>query len=80
MQTESQNTLHQAIAHLQSLPPKAQAQVFDFIEFLFSRSNKDYPEGYVQLSHKKRQAGSLAGQITLVDDFDAPLQDFKDYS
>jgi hypothetical protein len=26
-----------------------------------------------------RQAGSLQGKITMTDDFDAPLEDFKDY-
>ncbi len=28
---------------------------------------------------KKRQAGSLEGQIKLADDFDEPLADFKEY-
>ncbi len=26
-----------------------------------------------------RQAGSLKGKITMTEDFDAPLEDFKDY-
>ena len=28
---------------------------------------------------KKRQAGILKGKIWMADDFDAPLDDFKDY-
>lgn len=79
MPTQSQYTLHQAIAHLQSLPPNAQAQAVDFIEFLFSKNHKTADVQAIQSPTKKRQAGSLAGQITLADDFDEPLEDFKDY-
>ncbi len=30
-------------------------------------------------NQKKRQVGSLAGQIVLADDFDEPLECFKEY-
>ncbi|CAN5501139.1 hypothetical protein BH10PLA1_BH10PLA1_23290 [soil metagenome] len=32
-----------------------------------------------KLQHPTRKAGSAKGKIWMADDFDAPLEDFKDY-
>lgn len=31
------------------------------------------------VAHKRRKAGSAAGKITISDDFDEPLEEFKEY-
>lgn len=50
-----------------ALPPEKQAEVLDFVEFLKARSrpeNRPTPP---------RRLGTLAGQLAVPDDFDAPL-------
>ena len=37
------------------------------------------PNPAVQKQNKERGFGCLKGQIWMADDFDAPLEDFKDY-
>jgi hypothetical protein len=58
--------------HLQQLPDSVAAEVLDFVLYLEQkqRPGADAPE---------RQPGSAKGQIWIADDFDAPLDDFKDY-
>ena len=62
---------------LEALPEPLQTEVLHYIEFLIER--------YVKTSHpssssrKKRQAGLLQGKIRMSDDFDAPLEDLKEY-
>ena len=34
----------------------------------------------VDVSKRRRKAGSAKGMIELADDFDAPLEDFKEYT
>ena len=34
----------------------------------------------VEKSKKRRKAGSAKGMIEIADDFDAPLEDFKEYT
>lgn len=58
---------------IQSLPEDLQKQVQDFVDFLLQRK-KDRPQ-----QEKKRIAGLMKGQIHIADDFDAPLDDFKEY-
>lgn len=61
---------------LQQLPDSLQQEVLHYIEFLKTRYTQSEP----QLENpKKRQAGRLKGKIIMADDFDAPLEDFKDY-
>jgi hypothetical protein len=58
--------------HLQHLPESMVAEVLDFVQFLeqkHQRSNRAPP----------RVPGSARGQVWMADDFDAPLEDFKDY-
>ena len=58
---------------INSLPEDLRKQVADFVEFLLARGKK--PE----TQKKKRVAGLMKGQIHIADDFDAPLDDFKEY-
>lgn len=58
---------------LNSLPEDLRKQVLDYIEFLLSRKQRPEPP------KKKRVAGLMKGQIHMADDFDAPLDDFKEY-
>ena len=57
---------------LESLPPDLKSEVSDFVDFLIMKS-----------SGKKNdivpQFGCAKDQIHLSDDFDEPLEDFKEY-
>lgn len=57
---------------LEILPKNLKQEVSDFIDFLFEKSSK---------KEKKitPQFGSAKGKIKMSPDFDAPLDDFKDY-
>ncbi|MDQ3394090.1 MAG: DUF2281 domain-containing protein [Bacteroidota bacterium] len=57
---------------ISSLPENLKQEVQDFVEFLQTKTKKD--------SRKKpRFFGSLKGKIQMSEDFDAPMEDFKDY-
>ena len=57
-----------------SLPDSLKSEVITFIEFLKSKKDKT-----VSKSRKKRVFGYAKGSITMKPDFDAPLEDFKEY-
>ncbi len=50
-----------------ALPPEKQAEVLDFVEFLKARSRPG------NVATPVRRLGTLAGQFTVPEDFDAPL-------
>ena len=54
---------------LRSLPLEKQQEVLDFVEFLEQKIR----------GKRRRQAGSAKGLVTISDDFDEPLEDFKEY-
>lgn len=54
------------------LPENLRSEVNDFIDFLLSKKPKKDKEVIPQF-------GCLKGQIVIDDDFDAPLDDFKEY-
>jgi hypothetical protein len=56
---------------ISSLPPSMIKQVDDFLEFLKSKQKKN--------KAKERKFGCAKGLIIMHDDFDAPLEDFKEY-
>lgn len=56
---------------LESLPPNLKKEVNDFIDFLISKSKTT--------EKKNAKFGSAKGKIKMSDDFDEPLDDFKDY-
>jgi hypothetical protein len=65
----------QLITTLDKLPPELQAEVLHYAEYLTTKHTSP-PE---TPSQKYRQAGSLKGKISMANDFDAPLEDLKDY-
>ncbi len=57
---------------LETLPKNLKQEVLDFIDFLLEKSS----------AKKKKvipQFGSAKGKIKMSPDFDAPLEDFKEY-
>lgn len=60
---------------LSSLPDDVREQVLDFIEFLMRRKQEGDPHG----KRKTPVPGLAKGMVTVPDDFDAPLDDFKEY-
>ncbi|HBQ98297.1 MULTISPECIES: DUF2281 domain-containing protein [unclassified Roseofilum] len=62
---------------LETLPESLQIEVLHYIEFLSERYIEKKVEPEVQ--QKKRRAGLLKGKIWMAEDFDAPLEDMKDY-
>lgn len=63
----------QLAAEIETLPSDLQAQVQDFVAFLKIR----HPQPEQPL--KQRQFGAYKGFFKMSDDFDAPLEDFKEY-
>ena len=57
---------------INSLPENLKKEVLDFVEFLQTKTRKSP-------SKKPRAFGSLKGKIKLAEDFDAPMDDFKEY-
>jgi hypothetical protein len=58
---------------INSLPIHLRQEIADFVEFL---KTKHAPEKKI----KSRQFGFAKGKIRLSDDFDEPLEIFKDYN
>ena len=58
--------------HLQHLPESVVAEVLDFVQFLEQKHQR-------HAQPPAREPGSARGQVWMADDFDAPLDDFKDY-
>lgn len=66
------------INDIKNLPKESYPELSEYISFLtykFSDSTKSSP------SHRgKRKVGGLSGSLKyMADDFDAPLDDFKEY-
>lgn len=57
---------------LSTLPDELKKEVQDFIEFLKTKAKKQKPI-------KQRQFGAAKGFFVMHEDFDEPLEDFKDY-
>jgi len=67
----------QLIATLDKLPLNLQAEILHYAEFLAAKYAEPSP---VDISPQKyRQAGTMKGMFTMAEDFDAPLEDLKDY-
>ena len=69
---------HDQYIQLDSLPEEVRTKVLDFIALLMEQwEQKEAPS---EAPRKKRRiAGLMKGQIHISDDFDAPLDDFKEY-
>lgn len=57
---------------ISSLPENLKKEVQNFVDSLQNQSKSG-------LKTKPRVFGSLKGKIKLSNDFDAPMEDFKDY-
>ncbi|MBW8049247.1 MAG: DUF2281 domain-containing protein [Cytophagales bacterium] len=55
-----------------SLPENLKVEVFDFVDFLLQKDKK-------KKKKHSLKAGCLKGTFIMSDDFDEPLEDFKDY-
>ena len=62
----------QLYTELSTLPPDLKKEVQDFVEFLKTKAKK-------QNSLKQRKFGAAKGFFKMHDDFDTPLEDFKEY-
>ena len=62
------------LLQLHTLPENLKAEVLRFILFLKSES-----ENHVGTKKKQRVFGHSKERYKMVDDFDAPLDDFEDY-
>ncbi len=73
MSAEIVETFKEKIAQL---PTEKQKEVQDFVDSLLAQvKTKKKEEGDV----KKSGFGALKGMFVMSDDFDEPLEDFKDY-
>lgn len=61
----------QLYTKISSFPNHLKLEVIDFIDFLKSKEKKE--------KVKERKFGCAKGLILMHDDFDAPLEDFKEY-
>jgi hypothetical protein len=62
----------------EQLPDYYKQEANDFIEFLFSKAFQS--QGIIEKKPLKRNGlGSLKGLIKMAEDFDEPLEEFKDY-
>jgi hypothetical protein len=57
---------------IETLPSKIPQEVFDFVEFIKVKYQQKQPL-------KVREYGFAKGKVKLHEDFDAPLDEFKDY-
>jgi hypothetical protein len=65
-----------------SLPPRLQVEVADFIDFLSQKYRKRRSQAnqeYNKQKKRKSHFGNAKGLIIVKEDFDAPIEDFKEY-
>lgn len=62
----------QLYTKLSTLPPELKREVQDFIESLKSKTKNEK-------TLKQRKFGAAKGFFEMHDDFDQPLEDFKEY-
>lgn len=61
------------LAKLERFPEQLKREVLDYIEFLQAKYNAQ------SRNDQNRKAGTAEGKFVLAPDFDAPLEDFKEY-
>lgn len=62
---------------LEHLPQDLQQKVLHYIDTLMAEQDQALEPEIP--SKKRRVAGTMKGMIQMSDDFDEPLEDFKDY-
>jgi hypothetical protein len=67
---------NELISTLDKLPESLQLEVLHYAEFLAEKYVTD-----IRATHpvKRRQAGTMKGMFVMSEDFDAPLEELKDY-
>lgn len=65
---------NQLLEKVRKIPPAYQQEVEDFIDFILTKKRVSNEE-----KEMPRKIGVLKGKLQMADDFDAPLDDFKDY-
>jgi len=66
----------QLLEKVKKIPPAYQQEVEDFIDFILSKKRKSLTSA---VHTPQRKIGLLKGKLQMSDDFDEPLDDFKDY-
>ena len=61
---------------LKSIPEQYMGEVMTYLQFLKWKINSQAEKSQEK---PKRKLGSLNGQMWMADDFDAPLDEFKEY-
>ena len=64
------------LSNIYQLPENMKLEVLHFVEFLKKRS---LPQENAVISKHTRKAGSAKGKYKMANDFNAPLEDFKEY-
>ena len=70
------------IREIDRIPQKYFSEVISFLGYLQHKAQQEQQaqnNNAVEQPQGRRGYGSLKGQIWMADDFDAPLDDFKDY-
>ena len=62
----------QLYTRLHYLKPSLKSEVYDFVDFLFTKLKKE-------LKEKKPMFGCAKGRFKMSSDFDDPIDDFKEY-
>jgi hypothetical protein len=60
-----------------TMPEPLKQELLHYAKYLIENYSKDITSA--QTPQKKRKAGLLKGKIWMSNDFDEPLEDFKDY-
>jgi hypothetical protein len=63
------------LKQISMLPDALKKEVLDFVGYLLFK----YQQKPLEKPKKKPKFGSAKGMYIIADDFDAPLDDFKDY-
>ncbi len=66
--------------HLKQLPEPTLGTVLDFVQFLEQKERQSGRTGGSKVTDGPRQPGSARGQVWMAPDFDAPLEDFKEFN
>lgn len=62
------------LAYMERLPDSLKSEVIDFIEFLLAKN-----KNLINVEKKQPKFGCAKGKYQMSADFDAPLDDFKEY-
>jgi hypothetical protein len=70
-------------SNIQLLPEQIQIQIFDYVQYLVLKYYTTPPinlkKDFVTNNTEYRQFGKFKGKIRLSDDFNEPMDDFKEY-